>query len=758
MYKHLPWKKIITRAARSRGFVDPINILTRLEKFAQPSEIAEPIELLRAGAEFHARGLMNTKAIQHNLDWVWPYWVHSQFNPRDKAFLPRAFSITHVNLTHRNWTAVGIPGCNALPIVDPRGLITPFFDGWSLDAWIVNENNHSLLPSRLSQISQFLTFKDELLKVLTRSSNRYGELSSEVWVNLRDNVPICSIKVSGFSPVRGRLVVSLRPFNPEGVSFVHDIELDRKNLQWKVDGKRCIHFGSEMDGHIASDYQSGDVFLNLLERSEEDQVNCEVGMATAAVTYKLEPNCKREIQIDVNLNHDDKSTPIFPQNSTPRKWSEVLDGLAQLRVPNEHFMSLFATAKRTVILHSPKDVYPGPYTYKRFWFRDACIIIHSMLCAGMIKRAEAVLDDFKLRQTTAGYFHSQEGEWDSNGQVLWVLKRYCQVTQTEPKRKWHSMIRKAAKWIINKRLNNHADEFHAGLMPSGFSAEHLGPIDFYYWDNFWSVEGLRSAEMMAHGWGSSKEREAFNQESKKLLEAIVQSLERSKHVRKHAGIPASPYRRMDAGAIGSIVAGYPLQILPANDESLLRTTDFLLENCFIDKAFFQEITHSGFNAYLTLHIAQVLLRAGDARFLDLVKKVATLASTTGQWPEAIHPHTLGGCMGDGQHVWAAAEWILMIRNMFVREEEDRLVIGSGIPREWLHQSEEISFGPAPTSFGTISIFITTNKEKIYVSWQFEQTPESVQLEIRIPEHKAKIVDNPEITEVELEPVPSCLPR
>ena len=54
---------------------------TRLRSFAQPSEVAEPIELLRAGALFHARGLVNTKAIQHNLDLVWPYWVERR-SPR----------------------------------------------------------------------------------------------------------------------------------------------------------------------------------------------------------------------------------------------------------------------------------------------------------------------------------------------------------------------------------------------------------------------------------------------------------------------------------------------------------------------------------------------------------------------------------------------------------------------------------------------------------------------------------------------------
>src|SRR5262249_45286970 len=104
-----PWRFLVSRLARSRGFVDPLVLLSRLHRFAQPAEVTEPIELLRAGVLFHARGLINTRTIQHNLDWVWPLWVERQFNPRDVAFVPRAFSITHVNLTHRNWTAVGLP-------------------------------------------------------------------------------------------------------------------------------------------------------------------------------------------------------------------------------------------------------------------------------------------------------------------------------------------------------------------------------------------------------------------------------------------------------------------------------------------------------------------------------------------------------------------------------------------------------------------------------------------------------------------------
>ena len=81
-----PWKFIIRRFAGAHGFIDPIALLSHLHRFGQPSEVAEPIELLRAGAIFHARGLINSRVIQHNLDWVWPYWVERQFDPRDEAF------------------------------------------------------------------------------------------------------------------------------------------------------------------------------------------------------------------------------------------------------------------------------------------------------------------------------------------------------------------------------------------------------------------------------------------------------------------------------------------------------------------------------------------------------------------------------------------------------------------------------------------------------------------------------------------------
>jgi hypothetical protein len=167
-----PVRFLITRAARAYGFLDPVKLVASIRGFAQPSEFSEPIELLRAGMLFHARGLVNTKAIQNNLDWVWPYWVERQFNPADESFIPRAFSFSHINLTHRNWTAVGVPDVPFYPIVDPRGLVTPLFDGWSLDFWLVPAGGPLLLPAKLDEFSQQLELagEDENLHVRSRAS------------------------------------------------------------------------------------------------------------------------------------------------------------------------------------------------------------------------------------------------------------------------------------------------------------------------------------------------------------------------------------------------------------------------------------------------------------------------------------------------------------------------------------------------------------------------------------------------------------
>ncbi len=732
----LPWKFIVRRVARAHGFLDPIAVLARLHRFAQPAELIAPTELLRSGAVLHARGLMNSQAIQHNLDWVWPYWVVKQFDPRDPAFVPRAFSLTQINLTYRNWTAAGLPDAAVFPLVDPRGLLTPLYDGWSLDGWVLADDGRALLPSRLETVTQQCDLKAGWA-IRTRSHCQGLSLEARVDVLPGPEGPRCHLTLTGAADAPAWLAVALRPYNPEGVSFLYDIAGLESGTGWQINKKELAFFSVSPDRWAYSRYEIGDVFHRLPEPGDRmTHVSCSVGMATAAALFRLTPNRPREVLVSVPLKSE--AAAISPSNNGhaghgagyAAGWANALRNRCELAISDAKIVFLYEAALRALILHSPGDVFPGPYTYRRFWFRDAAFIVHALLCMGLKERAERVLDRFPSRQTRGGYFLSQNGEWDSNGEALWTLQRFCAMTGRPAKPAWRQAAYRGAQWIIRKRLPTQPESPHAGLLPAGFSAEHFGPNDYYYWDDFWAVAGLRSAASIAEGARDRVRAQRYRREADDLHGSIERSLETAARRVSLPAIPSSPYRRMDAAAIGSLVCAYPLQLWPADEPRLQQTVTYLLDHCFLDGGFFQEISHSGINPYLTLHVAQVLLQAQDPRALELLYAIAALASPTGQWPEAVHPRTKGGCMGDGQHIWASAEWLLMIRNCFVREEGGRLILGSGLPSSWL-ESEAV-FGPTPTEFGDVTVRIRPEAGRFAVRWQGIWHQDEPRIEIRLP--------------------------
>lgn len=760
MFRFLPWKLIVRKAARAYGIADPALWLARIRQFSQPSEVQEPIELLRAGILFHARGLINTKAIQHNLDWVWPYWVERQFDPADESFLPRAFSFSHINLTHRNWTAVGLPELSLSPIVDPRGLVTPLHDGWSLDFWLTDADGQQLVPSRVKDdhCKQSLT-KGNDLAVETTTWQDDLQLRTITEVVVEDSQPVLKVTVSATSKNGGQLAVGIRPYNPEGVQFIDTVESLSDTAGWLVNGTTKVLTDRSADRLLTSHYDEGDVVPQIKRHGQQNRQTfvrspgqsidepqnlpasssaattvtetCDQGMATAASVFHFDGE-ELTLTVRVPLQDELKVQGHPQQFDSSVTWEDIHAEVATLSVPDSRIQNLYAAAVKTLVVLSVDEIVPGPYTYRRFWFRDACLMMNPLMSIGLIERCERMLQKFPERQQRNGYFRSQDGEWDSNGQVLWVLNRFRKFTHRPLSKPLMATLDKAVEWIDNKRVPAQLQLRHSGLLPAGFSAEHLGPNDFYYWDDFWAEAGARAAAEIWHDAGQDSKADTASHLADSIHSAINRSLFDLPQSKTLGGIPASPYRRLDAGAIGSLVADYPLQLTAPNDERITATVEAILKNHFFRGGFFQDMIHSGINAYLTLDIAQTLLRNGDERYRDLIEAVAELASPTGQWPEAIHPRTLGGCMGDGQHGWAAGEWVMIIRNCFVREEADRLVIGSGLFHEWFSQDDDLAFGPTYTPWGKLSVRIVTPKTDPGIIIDNHWHTDAPRIDIRVP--------------------------
>jgi hypothetical protein len=106
-------------------------------------------------------------------------------------------------------------------------------------------------------------------------------------------------------------------------------------------------------------------------------------------------------------------------------------------------------------------------------------------------------------------------------------------------------------------------------------------------------------------------------------------------------------------------------------------------------------------------------------------------------------------MGDGQHTWAAAEWVLMLRNMFLREEGNRLLLCQGIPDAWLLPGVVSRIGPAPTEFGTVTVEIVATDHAVRITWEADWHQAAPHIEVHLPGYTTVIVPFDE-THIELE--------
>jgi hypothetical protein len=75
-----------------------------------------------------------------------------------------------------------------------------------------------------------------------------------------------------------------------------------------------------------------------------------------------------------------------------------------------------------------------------------------------------------------------------------------------------------------------------------------------------------------------------------------------------------------------------------------------------------------------------------------------------QWPEiAWRDPRSPAHIGDMPHTWIAAEFALAFRSMlaFERETEDVLIVGAGLPAEWLERDGGVRAAALPTWYGTL---------------------------------------------------------
>lgn len=698
--------------------------LKRAGHIGKSSQI--PIELIPLAARLWTRGWLNHKILDTHRDWILPFWATRQLDPQDRGFVGRALQPVLINSTYRNWTSVGNPESKLEAVVDPRGLVTPQPNewGWSLDAWL-RVDGHMFFPSRLEEMVITQSLHENLPFVETRYEPLRLRMNQQVFAVQATDGSDWLIAAYTIENPRGekraaQLFLSLRPFNPEGAAIVDELELrtQQDSRELRVNGE--LGAVIPVPDAIATCTQAeGDVAFYLDSLNNIPTASDETGLATFVASFivELEPHTQRVVTVAMPMARTPTSNPqaadwISPQalpqlkrNFTER-WRKLVSQGLSIRVPEDAVQNAFdANKAHLLVLHDGDSITPGPFLYHQFWFRDAAFMLHALDQLGYHAQVKSVLETFPHFLRKDGFLESQDGEWDSNGQALWLLEQNARLSgDYEVLHDQYWQMLNAAHWIDSarqktKQRNEHFPEH--GLLPAGMSAEHLGPNDFYFWDDWWGLAGLRAAIFAAKIFNSPDDERKLQFAFDAFWDDMKNALSRAAVKNDAPWMPASPTRRADSAMVSNLIASYPLQLLAADDPRIIATIKELKAVAFVDGAFFHHVGHGGFGTYLALHLAGSELFQRNAEAWSGFRFLLKHASQTWTWGETIHPLTRRGGHGDGHHGWAAAEVVSFIRNSLLFEENDHLVLTPAIPEEWVFETSVIKVERASTYFGTV---------------------------------------------------------
>lgn len=339
--------------------------------------------------------------------------------------------------------------------------------------------------------------------------------------------------------------------------------------------------------------------------------------------------------------------------------------------------------------------------YHAFWLRDGSNIAHAYELAGYPELARQDLLFFLKTQRPDGLFLSQNGQYDGWGQAVWALGKYVQYTgDLGFAREVYPAVQKAVAWLKQARQqdpmhlmpasNPHDDEFtHTVAHTTGF--------------NIWALDGLQQAIGMAKALGNSTDAADWQKEYDDYSATLQKAI---KQVTARTGGYITPGLDASGGQDwGNMMALYPEPVLPLNDPDIPATIR-------ATRAKFAEglMTYGGrLHHYITMKDTETEVILGEQPLAldDLYSVLVHTSSTHAGFEWGVRPWADRDFGQDlAPHGWFSAEYIILLRNMLLREQGHDLHLLSVLSPAWTRPGDHVDVSQAPTLFGPVSLHAT----------------------------------------------------
>ena len=249
-------------------------------------------------------------------------------------------------------------------------------------------------------------------------------------------------------------------------------------------------------------------------------------------------------------------------------------------------------------------------------------------------------------------------------------------------------------------------------------------------DLLWNLAALKTAHRFfvdLHDKGLAKEIHEFILKYQEVVISRAREIEHARWIR-----PTDPSMSKIEEEALSVLASTALLHISELD------TEFL--NLLIEKSVKRRIV-SGlwkffrpqelYSSHLALRLAHYYVTSKQRDLVQpLFERVLDFFTDDYHLPEFVNTRTYGGSAGMGSSVVAAADFILLVRDMVLFEEDSNIVVLAGIPEDWFTAKRSLVISSLPTLSGRSHIEVGTSSNQHQIEIDRAELPE--EYEVHIP--------------------------
>ncbi len=472
------------------------------------------------------------------------------------------------------------------------------------------------------------------------------------------------------------------------------------------------------------------------------------------ITRSLPPGDSAAEVVCVSFAHPEKPlTASLPQarlwlERTCNFWKELILPAARIEVPcRKATEALLAAHVCQLIANDHGQLHGGEGFYDEFYIRDGGYQIMELEEAGLHDAAAKAVEYYLQSQRPDGRFETQSNQFDANGQALWVLWQYYQITGD---RQWlakaYPQMRKAVDWMIRARRQAPDHSPYAGLLPAA-------PADGeYLWDgkhhivgyDLWNLRGLLCTADAARDLGRDDEAQSLLAEAAEYRKAIDSAWRRT-------GLAHFPPSWEKEGTHwGNTETLWPTVLFDPHDPrvaALDRHVRHEHGGGYVEGTILwlgrPGAIHPYMGAYTTM---ASLVRGEHEQVVEDFYWYLLHSTATHAFPEGIYYQRRFAWSNTIPHVTGASNFALMLRHMLVHEQGDQLHLLLAVPDWWLEPGRRITVRRAPTHFGTVDLTVTGTDQGVRVDWHPQWRNRPAKVVLHLPQSR-RLCGQPENVEV-----------